>query len=65
MAGVEIVGGEDVVLIVGLDAVDLFIVDLFIVDLFVVDLFVVDLLVVDLDLGIVPMCDVIDECDDD
>ena len=38
MAGVEIVGGEDVVL-------------------------VVDLLVVDL--GIIPMCDVIDECDDD
>ena len=60
MAGVEIVGGEDVVLIVGLDAVDLFI-----VDLFIVDLFVVDLLVVDLDLGIIPMCDVIDECDDD
>ena len=58
MAGVEIVGGEDVVLIVGLDAVDLFVVDLFVVDLFIVDLLVVDL-------GIVPMCDVIDECDDD
>ena len=48
MAGVEIVGGEDIVLIVGLDAVDLFVVDLLVVDL-----------------GIVPMCDVIDECDDD
>ena len=53
MAGVEIVGGEDIVLIVGLDAIDLFVVDLFVVDLLVVDL------------GIVPMCDVIDECDDD
>jgi len=58
MAGVEIVGGEDVVLVVGLDGVDLFVVDLFVVDLFIVDLLVVDL-------GIVLMCDVIDECDDD
>ena len=53
MAGVEIVGGEDVVLVVGLDGVDLFLVDLFVVDLLVVDL------------GIVLMCDVIDECDND
>ena len=41
MAGVEIVGGEDIVLIVGLDAVDLFVVDLFVVDLLVVDLGIV------------------------
>ena len=41
MAGVEIVGGEDVVLVVGLDAIDLFVVDLFIVDLLVVDLGIV------------------------